>query len=155
AVEGRDALPVLLLRCEGGPERPPDCRVVHSQSCEVATALPPQLLRIPERDYRRIHRYGRHDGIPHYLRVAGHHGTVVTVARVGAFCLFEYRPRIENPVYPRGGEFVYVAVGEFGRETDVVRHDRVDARFVGTVGGGGGEHDFESGLGEERVPEGI
>src|SRR5699024_3073396 len=46
-------------------------------------------------------------------------------------------------------------VGEFGRETDVVRHDRVDARFVGTVGGGGGEHDFESGLGEERVPEGI
>ena len=48
-----------------------------------------------------------------------------------------------------------MAVGEFGRETDVVRHDRVDACLVGAVGGGGGENDLETSLRQEGVPEGV
>ena len=47
-----------------------------------------------------------------------------------------------------------MGVDKFGRETDVVAHDRGQGALVALEGALGAQHDLETGFGEQRVPEG-
>ena len=129
--------------------------VRNAQRSEVAGALLGEQVDVGKGDSRRVYRYvGRH-GTAYHVGISGYDGAGIAVRHLFVALVFVDNIREEYAVDLLLYEILDVAVHQFGWETDVVGHDRVQCLFVADESRQVGEHDPDAATGEEGVPEGI
>ena len=125
----------------------------HAQPREVRAALAVEQAAVFEGDDGRVDGHVAALHAAHHLRIARHDGAVVAVGAALGF--FVDNKGHEHAVDAALGQVADVAVHEFGREADVVRHDEAGRGFVGRHRRGTGEDNAQAAAREQRVPEGV
>ena len=142
------------LFVERPPESRPDLPARYAQRNEIVGALAVESLFVTERNGRRVERDRKIVDAPHDIRIPGHERTTVTVD-LFAVRLFIYDIRHQNAVYALFGEVADMGMDEFGRKTDVVGHHAAHVMFVGSHIRRVGQHDGNTAVAEQRMPERI
>ena len=127
-VVGGDVFRVSVLRADGQAEGAAGRLVAYPQRGKILATLPVKQLPVLETDGWRVDGYASALYALDDFGVTGHDGTVVTV--LSAVLPLVDNERHEDAVYAAVDEVLDVAVREFGRETDVVRHHHARALLV-------------------------
>ncbi len=157
-VGGREFPAELPLRPERPVERPAEPPLPDPQGAEVAPAGPGEQEGVVEGDRGGIEGDGgrapRQGGVFQDLGVGGDDGAVEAVGRLLELLLPVDHVGKEDAVHPLFGQVGHVAVGELGRQADVVRHQRPDPPFVQRLAALVREHHPEAAPLEQGAPEG-